>query len=63
MYEVPGWQPDLLNKAMIELLRKDCEDTAERIETNSYYEWQEKNKQHIRWYAEKGMELAYGSYV
>ncbi len=63
MYEVPGWQPDLLNEAMIELLRKDCEDTAERIETNSYYEWQEKNKQHIRWYAEKGMEFAYASLI
>ena len=63
MYEVPGWQPDLLNEAMIELLRKDCEDTAERIETNAYYRWQEKNKQHIRWYAEKGMELAYASLI
>lgn len=63
MYDVDGWYPDLLNKEMIEFLKKDCADTAERIETKAFYRWQEENKQHICWYANKSMELAYASLI
>ena len=59
MDSVPGWDPRLLNKEMIEMLRRDSADTAERIETSPYHRWQEGHKKSIDKLADGITELAY----
>lgn len=38
MDKVAGWDPLTLNMAMIEMLREDCKDTADKIENNPFTE-------------------------
>lgn len=44
MDEVSGWDVHILNDAMIEMLRRDCKETAERIETNKFAKWTEEHR-------------------
>jgi cytidine deaminase len=39
-----GWKANVINAEMIKMLRKDCKETAEKIETKPFYRWQEENK-------------------
>lgn len=41
MNNVPKWDVHLLNKEMLKMLKVDCAHTAELIETNPFYRWQE----------------------
>ena len=59
MDSVPGWDPHLLNKEMIEMLRRDSADTAERIETSPNPRWQEGHKKSIDKLADGITEFAY----
>lgn len=38
------WDARLLNEEMLEMVRREYPKTAERIETKSYYKWQEEHK-------------------
>ncbi len=44
MDEVKGWDAHYLNKEMIEMLRKDCAATDEKIKTDSFARWTEEHK-------------------
>ena len=44
MNEKEGWNVHYLNNEMMEMLRKDCKVTDERIKTDSIARWQEENK-------------------
>ncbi|MDY3229999.1 MAG: PAAR-like protein [Clostridiaceae bacterium] len=54
-----GWDQNYLNEAMMELLRKDCKETAERIETNPVYRGIEKQKMFGSWLRECTEAFAY----
>ncbi len=54
-----GWDVYTLNKEVIEMLRKDCEKTAKKIEGNAYLRWKEENKQQLEWYSENFLNLVY----
>lgn len=54
-----GWDQNYLNEAMMELLRKDCKETAERIETNPVYRGMEKHKMFGSWLRECTEAFAY----
>ena len=59
MYGVSEWDVHKLNAAMMEMIREDCAQTAERIATGSFYRWQEENKQLLQQFSELSMELCY----
>ena len=48
MYNVPGWDSHTLNKEMIEMLKVDCADKAEKIKTNAAERFAEKYKRPLR---------------
>lgn len=48
---------------MIKILRRDNPDTAEKIETKSFYRWQEEHKQFIDKLANGTTELVYQALV
>ncbi len=56
-----GWDAHVINAEMIRLLRKDCKETAERIETKPFYRWQEENKLFLSVAAEGVTNFAYGA--
>ena len=60
MEDMPGWDARLLNEEMLEMVRREYPETAERIETKSYYKWQEENKQDLSFLDQVAMEIAYG---
>ena len=60
MEDLPGWDARLLNEEMLEMVRREDPETAERIETKSYYKWQEENKQALSILGQVAMELACG---
>ena len=60
MEEVPGWDARILNEEMLEMVRREYPETAERIETKSYYRWQEENKKALSVLGQMSMELANG---
>ncbi|MDE5907384.1 MAG: DUF4280 domain-containing protein [Lachnospiraceae bacterium] len=60
MDEVPGWDARILNEEMLEMVRREYPETAERIETKSYYRWQEENKKTLSVLGQMAMELANG---
>ncbi|MDE5908327.1 MAG: hypothetical protein K2H52_06275 [Lachnospiraceae bacterium] len=58
--EVPGWDARILNEEMLEMVRREYPETAERIETKSYYRWQEENKKTLSVLGQMATEVAYG---
>jgi guanyl-specific ribonuclease Sa len=56
-----GWDELKINKKTIEFLKKDCKETANRIETKPFYRWQEENKVFSSAVAEGVTALAYGA--
>ncbi|MDE5908329.1 MAG: DUF4280 domain-containing protein [Lachnospiraceae bacterium] len=60
MEEVPGWDARILNEEMLEMVRREYPETAERIETKSYYRWQEENKKTLSVLGQMATEVAYG---
>jgi hypothetical protein len=56
-----GWDELKINNKTIEFLKKDCKETANRIETKSFYRWQEENKVFSSAVAEGVTALAYGA--
>ncbi|WP_349947729.1 hypothetical protein ABFV83_04380 [Lacrimispora sp. BS-2] len=56
-----GWEAHVINAEMIRLLKKDCKETAERIETKSFYRWQEETKLFLSVAAEGVTNFAYGT--
>ena len=60
MEDTPGWDARLLNEEMLEMVRREYQETAERIETKSYYKWQEENKRALSFWGQVTMEIAYG---
>lgn len=44
MNEEEGWDVHYLNNEMMEMLRKDCRETDERIKTDPEIRWQEENR-------------------
>ena len=60
MEEVPGWDARILNEEMLEMVRREYPETAERIETKSYYRWQEEHKKALSVLGQMSMELANG---
>ena len=60
MEEVPGWDARILNEEMLEMVRREYPETAERIETESYYRWQEEHKKALSVLGQMSMELANG---
>ncbi len=63
MYDTPGWDPHLLNAQMIQMLRVDCEQTAEKIRTDPVARFPEEHKKIMRPAAEMFMEFGYGCVV
>lgn len=63
MDEREGWNKNYLNAAMMELLRVDCEGTAEDIKNNLVRRWTEGHKMFTGWAAESSMTMAYGSVI
>ena len=59
MYDSPGWDAHLLNGAMMDMLKKDCANTAELIETKPFYRWQEENKQSLSIVADSINDFTY----
>ena len=55
-----GCTARLLNEEMLEMVRREYQETAERIETKSYYKWQEENKRALSFWGQVSMEIAYG---
>lgn len=51
----------VINAEMIKLLRKDCKETKELIETKPFYKWQEENKLFLSVAAEGVTNFAYGT--
>ena len=49
-----------MNEEMLEMVRREYQETAERIETKSYYKWQEENKRALSFWGQVTMEVAYG---
>ena len=49
-----------MNEEMLEMVRREYQETAERIETKSYYKWQEENKRALSFWGQVTMEIAYG---
>ena len=60
MYKNPDWDAHLINKEMIEMLWKDCADTAERIDTNAFYRFPEEHKWGMKLLGESIMGFGYG---
>ena len=60
MYKNPDWDAHVLNKEMIEMLWKDCADTAERIDTNAIHRFPEEHKWGTRLVGESIMGFGYG---
>ena len=60
MEEVPGWDARILNEEMLEMVRREYPETAERIETKPYYRWQEEHKKALSVLGQMSMELANG---
>lgn len=60
MYKNPNWDAHVLNKEMIEMLWKDCADTAERIDTNAIHRFPEEHKWGTRLVGESIMGFGYG---
>lgn len=60
MYKNPNWDAHLINKEMIEMLWKDCADTAERIDTNAFDRFPEEHKWGMRLLGESIMGFGYG---
>lgn len=60
MEEVPRWDARILNEEMLEMVRREYPETAERIETKSYYRWQEENKKTLSIVGQMATEVAYG---
>ncbi|MEY8268790.1 PAAR-like protein [Lachnospiraceae bacterium 64-25] len=60
MEEVQGWDARILNEEMLEMVRREYPETAERIETKSYYRWQEEHKKALSVLGQMSMELANG---
>ncbi len=58
-----GWDEHKINKTMIVFLKKDCKETANRIETKPFYRWQEENKVFSSAVAEGVTALAYGAII
>lgn len=56
-----GWEVNVINAEMIKMLREDCKETAERIETKPFYKWQEENKLFSSVLAEGVTNFAYGA--
>ena len=59
MYDSPGWDAHLLNGAMMDMLKKDCANTAELIETKPFYRWQEEYKQSLSIVADSINDFTY----
>ncbi len=60
MEDTPGWDARLLNEEMLEMVRRECPETAKRAETKSYYKWQEEHKRALSVLGQMAMEIAYG---
>lgn len=60
MDDVPGWDARLLNEEMLEMVRREYPQTAERIATKSYYKWQEEHKKALSVLGQIATEIAYG---
>ena len=60
MYKNPNWDAHLINKEMIEMLWKDCADTAERIDTNAFDRFPEEHKWGMKLLGESIMGFGYG---
>ena len=56
---VPGYDVQLLNSEMLEMIKEDSAATAERIETGGFYRWQEENKEYVQQISEIAMGLSY----
>lgn len=59
MYDTPGWDPHLLNAQMIQMLRVDCEQTAEKIRTDPVARFPEEHKKGMRAFSELVMGAGY----
>ena len=59
MYDSPGWDAHLLNGALMDMLKKDCANTAELIETKPFYRWQEEYKQSLSIVADSINDFTY----
>ncbi len=55
------WDAHVINAEMIKLLKKDCKETKEQIETKPFYKWQEENKLFLSVAAEGVTNFAYGT--
>ncbi|MFR3730676.1 ribonuclease domain-containing protein [Lacrimispora sp.] len=56
-----GWEANVINAEMIKMLRADCKETAEKIETKPFYRWQEESKLFSSVLAEGVSNFAYGA--
>lgn len=60
MDEDAGYDVHTLNAEMIEMLRRDCKKTAEKIETDENARWMEEHKKFMTIFADSVTEFAYG---
>ena len=60
MEDTPGWDARLLNEEMLEMVRREYPETAKRVETKSYYKWQEEHKKALSVLGQMATEIAYG---
>lgn len=57
MDTIPGWNPNYLNPAMMELIKKDSRESLENIKRGGFYRFQEENKAFSSWLRE-GVDAA-----
>ena len=60
MEDTPGWDARLLNEEMLEMVKREYPETAKRVETKSYYKWQEEHKKALSVLGQMATEIAYG---
>lgn len=61
---VPGWNRQMLNATMMEMIRNDSEQTARKVAEGGIARWQEENKQFLQQLSEvaTGLTFAYICY-
>lgn len=63
MLRMEGWNKNYLNEAMMELLRIECKETAERIATDPMYRAMVEHRMFSNWLRESVNAMAYTSVI
>ena len=56
---VSGWNVTILNDIMLDMIKEECEDAANRIASGGIYEWQEKHKETLGQLSDAATILGY----